>query len=58
VLIDHTEVDAALSGEGAGRRLVEAAVGWARLTDTKITPICPFAAAQFAKNPELCDVLG
>lgn len=57
VIIDHTEVDEALTGQGVGRRLLEAAVEWARSTETKIIAVCPYAAAQFAKSPDLRDVL-
>jgi predicted GNAT family acetyltransferase len=34
VIIDHTEVDPTLGGRGIGRRLLDAAVGWARATGT------------------------
>ena len=57
VIIDHTEVDPVLNGQGVGRRLVDAAVHWARASRVKIVATCPFASAQFAKNPELRDVL-
>lgn len=57
VIIDHTEVDPALSGQGVGRRLLDAAVNWARASQVKIVATCPFAAAQFAKDPALRDVL-
>jgi predicted GNAT family acetyltransferase len=57
VIIDHTEVDPVLAGQGVGRRLVDAAVGWARGSHVKVIATCPFAAAQFARNPELRDVL-
>lgn len=36
VIIDSTEVNAALSGQGVGRRLLDVAVAWARKTQTKI----------------------
>jgi hypothetical protein len=57
VIIDHTEVDPSLAGHGVGRRLLDAAVEWARASRVKIIPTCPFAAAQFAKDPALRDVL-
>ncbi len=57
VIIDHTEVDPALSGQGVGRRLLDAAVHWARDAHVKVVATCPFAAAQFAKDPALRDVL-
>jgi predicted GNAT family acetyltransferase len=57
VIIDHTEVSASLRGEGVGRRLLDAAVDWARATQTKLRATCPFASAQFDKDPSIRDVL-
>lgn len=57
VIIDSTEVSAALSGQGVGRQLLDAAVGWARETHTKVVATCPFASAQFAKDASIRDVL-
>jgi uncharacterized protein len=57
VIIDHTEVDDALRGEGAGLRLVAAAVDWARAEGLKVIATCPFAKAMFERNPALQDVL-
>ena len=57
VIIDHTEVDPSLRGEGVGRQLLDSAVEWARATNTKIRTTCPFAAAQFEKDQSLRDVL-
>ena len=56
VIIDHTEVDASLRGTGAGARLVEAAVAWARDNGRRIMPLCPFAASVFARTPAYDDV--
>ena len=57
VIIDNTEVEPVLAGQGVGRRLLEAAVVWARSSHVKLIATCPFASAQFAKDPELRDVL-
>lgn len=57
VIIDHTEVDRSLAGQGIGRKLLDAAVSWARETNTKIMSTCPFASAQFAKDASIRDVL-
>jgi predicted GNAT family acetyltransferase len=57
VIIDHTEVAASLGGQGVGRSLLDATVAWARETHTKIMATCPFASAQFAKDPSIRDVL-
>jgi predicted GNAT family acetyltransferase len=56
MIIDHTEVDDALRGTGAGRRLVESAVVWARAERKTILPLCPFARSVFDKTPEYADV--
>lgn len=57
VIIDHTEVDDALRGTGAGRKLVAAAVDWARADNRRLLPLCPFARSVFDKTPEFRDVL-
>ena len=57
VILDHTDVSDALRGTGAGKRLVEAAVAWARNSNVKLIPLCPFAKSVFDKNPALRDVL-
>jgi predicted GNAT family acetyltransferase len=57
VIIDHTTVDDALRGKGAGAQLVKAAVEWARAENAKLMPLCPFASSVFAKNPDYDDVL-
>jgi predicted GNAT family acetyltransferase len=57
LIIDHTDVSEALRGTGAGRRLVQAAVEWARQEKKTILPLCPFARSVFDKTPQLRDVL-
>lgn len=57
VIIDHTVVSPELGGQGLGRRLLDAAVEWARATGTRVIATCPFASAQFAKDPSIRDVL-
>jgi uncharacterized protein len=56
-IIDHTTVDDALRGTGAGKHLVEAAVQWAREEKRKILPLCPYAKSVFDKTPAFGDVL-
>lgn len=56
IIIDHTDVDPSLKGQGIGRQLLDALVAWARETGTKVMPLCPFANAQFAKDPAIRDV--
>jgi predicted GNAT family acetyltransferase len=55
-IIDHTAVDDALRGTGAGARLVKAAVEWARSEGRRLLPLCPFARSVFEKTPEYHDV--
>ena len=57
VIIDHTEVHPKLKGLGVGRRLLDAAVAWARSTGTRFAVTCPYAAGQFEKDPSIRDVL-
>jgi predicted GNAT family acetyltransferase len=58
VILDHTEVSESLRGQGVARRLVEAAVAWARRTGVKLMPLCPVAMALFDREPQFADVRG
>ena len=53
LILDHTEVGDVLRGQGAGRKLVEAAVAYARAEGKKILPLCPFARSVFEKDASL-----
>ena len=57
IIIEHTEVNSALRGTGAGKMLLAALVEWARAEGKKVIPICPFAKSAFEKTPEFQDVL-
>jgi len=57
VIIDHTDVDDRLRGTGMGRKLVEAAVEWARKENAHLMPLCPYAKSVFDKTPDYADVL-
>ncbi len=57
VILDSTDVSEAARGTGLGRRLVDAAVAWARETGTKLIPLCPYAKSVFDRDPALRDVL-
>jgi len=57
IIIDHTDVSDALRGTGAGKRLVMAAVEWARAEKKTLLPLCPFAKSVFEKTAEIRDVL-
>ena len=56
-IIDHTEVNEEFNGKGVGKKLVLAAVEYARANDVKIIPLCPFAKSVFDKTEEIRDVL-
>jgi predicted GNAT family acetyltransferase len=57
IIIDHTEVPAALRGRKVGERLVRQAIEDARRDGVEIIPLCPFAKAQIDRRPEWQDVL-
>lgn len=57
MIIDHTEVPQALSGQGIGVSLVEHGVNYARKVGRKVVPLCPYAAHQFRKHADWHDVL-
>ena len=57
IIIDHTEVPAALRGRKVGERLISQAVEDARQDGIAIIPLCPFAKAQIDRHPEWQDVL-
>lgn len=56
--IEHTSVSERLRGRGVARRLVDAAVDWARATGTKLSATCSYAKGVLEKDPGLEDVLG
>ena len=57
IIIDHTEVDESLKGQGIGRKLLLKIVERARKENIKIIPLCPFAKSVFDKEESLQDVL-
>lgn len=56
-IIDHTEVKEGFEGQGLGKKLVFAAVDFAREKNVKIMPLCPYAKSVFDKSPDLKDIL-
>lgn len=56
-IINHTEVNPGNEGKGFGKKMVTAAVAYAREKGMKIIPLCPFAKSVFDKVEEFRDVL-
>ncbi|GAA3790962.1 GNAT family N-acetyltransferase [Corallibacter vietnamensis] len=52
IIIEHTEVDASLKGQGVGYKLVDEAVAFARKKSLKILPLCSYVAAVFKKKAD------
>ena len=48
----HTEVPDALQGEGVASELARSALDWARDSNLKVDPICPFVTSYIEKHPE------
>ena len=57
MVIDHTEVDESLKGQGIGKKLQAELVDYVRSNNIKVIAVCPFAKANFEKMPEWQDVL-
>lgn len=57
IIIDHTEVSDILRGKNVGKQLVAYAVEYARKSNIKILPLCPFAKSVFNNVVEFQDVL-
>lgn len=55
--IEHTEVDSEFEGKGIGKKLVLAAVEFARENSLKILSDCPYAKSVLEKDENLKDVL-
>lgn len=57
IIIDHTEVDPSLKGQGVGKKLFDQIIAFARDKNLKILPLCPFAKSLFDKDASLQDLL-
>lgn len=57
MIIEHTEVDDSLRGQGIGKKLQAELVAYVREKGIKVVPLCPFAKATFDKVTEWQDVV-
>lgn len=56
MVIEHTNVDKSLAGQGIGKKLVDAGVQFARNHKLTIIPECSYALSVFEKTPDYADV--
>ena len=57
LIIDHTDVDDSLRGQGVGRQLLDQLIEYVRYKGLKVIPLCPFAKSVFEKDASIRDVL-
>src|SRR5690348_11657398 len=57
MIIDHTEVDEKMEGQGIGKKLLGDLVEYVRGKKIKVIPRCSFAAVTFRRVKEWQDVL-
>lgn len=57
IVLTHTEVPEALSGQGVGSKLVRGVLDRLRVEGTKVVPRCEFVAAYVERHPEYRDLL-
>jgi len=57
IIIDHTEVDPSLKGQGVGKKLFDRVIAFSREKNLKVLPLCPFAKSLFDKDASLNDLL-
>lgn len=50
--LTHTEVPAAMEGQGIGSRIVKHALEQAKSRGIKVAPQCPFVRAYIDRHPE------
>ena len=57
IVLTHTEVPAASSGQGVGSKLVRGTLDALRAEGVKVVPRCEFVAAYIERHPEYRDLL-
>ena len=57
IVLLHTEVPEALSGQGVGSKLVRGVLDALRAEGSKVVPRCEFVAAYVERHPEYRDLL-
>ena len=57
IVIDHTEVDESLQGQGIGEKMVEEAVKFAEENNLLIKPTCPFVKKILESDDKYEDIL-
>ena len=57
IMFTHTEVPAALQGQGVGGRLVGAMLDDARRRGLRVVPACSFVAGYIERHPDTQDLL-
>ena len=57
IVLTHTEVPQALSGQGVGSKLVRGTLDAVRAEGLKVVPRCGFVAAYVERHPEYRDLL-
>lgn len=57
IILDHTEVNPEFRGQKVGNEIMMAIVEFARKSNLKIIPLCPFTKSVFDKTPEFRSLL-
>jgi predicted GNAT family acetyltransferase len=57
IVLVHTEVDEAHSGEGHAATLARSALDEARARGLRVVPTCPYVASYVRKHPEYADLV-
>lgn len=57
LVLEHTEVDPALKGQGVASELVEKVLLQIELLGLKVVPQCPFVKKYIEKHPEWNSIL-